>query len=394
MTGNLNASGKPATAASGYLSQVLQASGGGVIDPTTLLTNVEAASNAGVPLFSTAPGSNVLTLSGVTKGTIADPVPTASFTVTPTSTVGDLLSFYNSSMGIDTSVAGPPVPGAAVDPTGSMITITGNAGTANSLQMGVASLKDAAQFSPLAMSPDPTAKANGESVQTTAVAYDSLGQQVTLHINAVMESVNPTGGTSWRFYVTSPDNAAGNLTVGNGTLDFDGSGQLTKTTGGLITLDRTGSGANTSLPITIDFSGISALGQKTSTIKENNQDGSSAGTLTDFSIGTDGTIIGAYSNGLNKTLGQVVLAKFNNPEGLTDEGGNLYSAGSNSGIPVIASAGSLGMGDIRGQSLELSNVDLSNEFINLIVASTGFTAASRVITTSNQLLTELLNTSR
>jgi flagellar hook protein FlgE len=88
------------------------------------------------------------------------------------------------------------------------------------------------------------------------------------------------------------------------------------------------------------------------------------------------------------------MATFNNPEGLSDNGGGTYSAGANSGVPVITSPLQLGAGSIRSGALELSNVDLSKEFINLIIASTGFSASSRVITTSDQLLTELLNSSR
>ena len=93
-------------------------------------------------------------------------------------------------------------------------------------------------------------------------------------------------------------------------------------------------------------------------------------------------------------MGQVAVANFNNPEGLDDQGGNNFTAGANSGVPVLTTAGSLGAGQIRSGALEQSNVDLSKEFINLITASTGFSAASKVITTSDQMLTELLNTQR
>ena len=123
-------------------------------------------------------------------------------------------------------------------------------------------------------------------------------------------------------------------------------------------------------------------------------DGSATGTLNGFSIGASGSIIGAFSNGLTRTLGQVALATFNNPEGLIDGGGGMYTTGGNSGVPVITGPLELGAGSIRAGALELSNVDLSAEFINLIIASTGFTAASRVISTSDQLLTELLNSAR
>ena len=93
---------------------------------------------------------------------------------------------------------------------------------------------------------------------------------------------------------------------------------------------------------------------------------------------------------MSRTIGQIALAAFSNYEGLVDMGGNTYMAGPNSGLPVITAPMENGAGSLVGGALEAANVDISNEFINMIVASTGFSAASRVITTSNQLLTELL----
>ncbi|HXE54865.1 MAG TPA: flagellar hook-basal body complex protein, partial [Tepidisphaeraceae bacterium] len=110
--------------------------------------------------------------------------------------------------------------------------------------------------------------------------------------------------------------------------------------------------------------------------------------------GTDGTISGAYSNGQTRTLGRVAIATFSNEKGLVDQGNNMFAAGASSGAAQISSPGLLGSGQIRGAALEQSNVDLSTEFVNMIVASTGFNASSRVITTSNQLIQELLNTAR
>jgi flagellar hook protein FlgE len=88
------------------------------------------------------------------------------------------------------------------------------------------------------------------------------------------------------------------------------------------------------------------------------------------------------------------MATFTNPMGLNDQGGNMYTTGVNSGEAIISTPQTLGAGSIRSGALEQSNVDLSEEFINLIIASTGFSASSRVITTSDQLITELLNSSR
>jgi flagellar hook protein FlgE len=139
---------------------------------------------------------------------------------------------------------------------------------------------------------------------------------------------------------------------------------------------------------------MTSLASKSSELLMTRQDGNAIGTLNDFSIGEDGKITGSFTNGQTRTLGQVAIATFTNPGGLEDQGGNMFKAGSNSGEAVVSAPQTLGSGGIRSGALEQSNVDLSEEFINMIVASTGFSAASRVITTSDQLITELLNSSR
>jgi flagellar hook protein FlgE len=146
--------------------------------------------------------------------------------------------------------------------------------------------------------------------------------------------------------------------------------------------------------MSLDVARLTSLTSRDSEMVMTEQDGSAIGTLTDFSIGNNGVITGSFSNGLTRNLGQVAIATFNNSAGLLDNGASRYMAGSNSGVAIVGAPLSLGAGSIRSGALEASNVDLSNEFINLIIASTGFSAASRVITTSDQLLTELLNTSR
>jgi flagellar hook protein FlgE len=93
-------------------------------------------------------------------------------------------------------------------------------------------------------------------------------------------------------------------------------------------------------------------------------------------------------------VGQVVLATFQNPTGLVNQGSNNYTAGAASGPAVIATPNSTGTGSIQAATLEQSNVDLSQEFIDLIIASTGYSASSKVISTSDQLLNELLSTTQ
>ena len=230
-------------------------------------------------------------------------------------------------------------------------------------------------------------------MHTSFVAYDSLGTPVSVDVTAVLESKASTG-TTWRFYVGSGDDTDQSLVVGNGTLQFGTDGKLLDSTGTTITLDRDNTGAVTPTTIRLDFGTMTSLTSNDSELVMTSQDGSPMGTLQSFSIGADGSVTGAFSNGETSLLAQLAVATFDNPNGLVDNGGNQFTEGPNSGVAVISTPQTLGAGSIRSGALELSNVDLSEEFINMIISSTGFSAASRVITTSDQLLTELLNSAR
>jgi len=196
-------------------------------------------------------------------------------------------------------------------------------------------------------------------------------------------------GTVWRFYAESSDASDVDRVLGSGTVSFDTNGSYLEGTDLVITIDREGTGAGTPQTITLDFSAMKSY-KMNSAVSLLSQDGFQAGTLQDFSVGSDGTITGSFTNGLTRTLGQVVLATFRNYEGLVAQTDNLYVTGPNSGDAIVKQPQELGAGSISSAALELSNVDLSREFINLIVSSTGFSASSRVIQTSNQLLTELM----
>ena len=120
------------------------------------------------------------------------------------------------------------------------------------------------------------------------------------------------------------------------------------------------------------------------------QDGSAIGTLSAFSIGEDGIISGSFTNGLSRTIGQIPLAKFANAPGLVDAGNNLFRIGPNSGTALITKPLQFGTGRLLGGALELSNVDLSQEFINMILTSTGYSASARVITVTDELIDQLI----
>jgi len=400
MEGNLNAAGTVASGASILASQYLTVLNSGTA-PTnvTLLTDLASASDITTPLFN---AGDTLTLSA-RKGRRS--IAEATLNVTGR-TLGDLMNFLRQALGINDTVvpaAGQAAPGVVLeaDPANAAnqrIVITGNSGADNALELGPGSLRTATGLMPLRFADATDANGiasnpSGESVHTSLVVYDSLGAAVTLNVTAVLERTSSTGNV-WRFYAESASDTDLDLVVGTGTLTFDNFGKLRAVTGNTITIDRTDTGAQTPLTFTLDFSRMTSLAHRSSELAMVNQDGSPMGRLTGFSVGADGRITGSFSNGVTRTLGQLAIATFTNPAGLIDRGGNMYVEGANSGTAVIGVPATLGAGKIVAGALELSNVDLSEEFINLIIASTGFAASSRVISTSDQLLTELLNANR
>ncbi|MGY4686303.1 flagellar hook-basal body complex protein [Petrotoga halophila] len=145
--------------------------------------------------------------------------------------------------------------------------------------------------------------------------------------------------------------------------------------------------------VSINFQELSQFFAENS-IAVTEQDGNAQGTLKSFAINTNGQIIGSFTNGLTAPLGQVALATFNNPEGLSATGNSMYALSSNSGLPQIGVSGVGGRGSINPGALEMSNVDLAEEFTNMIIAQRGFQANSRSITTADAILNELVNIKR
>jgi flagellar hook protein FlgE len=150
-------------------------------------------------------------------------------------------------------------------------------------------------------------------------------------------------------------------------------------------------GAN-DLEIDMDFSKITQF-DSSSSANTDTVNGNSEGYLESFNIGSSGEVNGVFSNGEVRVLSQLALATFSNPGGLTKAGNNLFQASNNSGLPNMGLAGE-GRGSLQSGSLEMSNVDLSEEFTEMITAQRGFQANTRIITTSDEILQELVNLKR
>lgn len=372
------------------------ASPGDLLETGSLLTEIEdpALPGSGTTLFT---AGQIIQVAQADQG--GKTVPTADFTIAAASTVQDLMDFLTQALGIQTGAGTNPdgdTPGLSLDPVTGVLTITGNTGTINDLTVESSDIRLLSAAGDVIGSPfvtDKLAAADGESVRTTFVAYDSLGNTVAVDLGMVIDNKDATG-TTWRYYVESADDTDQDLAIATGTLSFDTSGVLTTTDPVQIDIDRAGTGAATPMQIALEFGAegkaVTALADEQSVLAATFQDGSPIGTLSSYAVGPDGMITGSFTNGITRTVGQVAVATFTNPGGLVDAGSNVFTVGPNSGSPVVTTPGDFGTGKIVGGALELSNVDLSQQFIQMILASTGYTACSRVVRTADELMQQLL----
>lgn len=216
--------------------------------------------------------------------------------------------------------------------------------------------------------------------------FDSLGRLHTVTITFTKTS-NP-GEWTWDASWGDPPSS-----VGSGTIVFGGDGAISSGATGTIVFDPDGSGPVPNVDVEVDFSRVTQFSGDT-TISAIERDGHMMGTLEDFIIDTSGVITGTYSNGLTRTIAQVALCSFANPAGLLKVGQNLYQESNNSGIRQVGEPGLAGRGTIAPSNLEMSNVDLAREFTDMIITQRGFQANSRIITTSDEMLQELVNLKR
>tara|TARA_B100000686_G_scaffold341384_1_gene418706 strand:- start:1144 stop:2385 length:1242 start_codon:yes stop_codon:yes gene_type:complete len=228
--------------------------------------------------------------------------------------------------------------------------------------------------------------------------YNSVGTEIILNMNFTKLA----GSNSWTF---SPNPSSGTLTSAtSGTLSFDTNGQLSSVNDSpvedqTITVDFTGATPGGEL-MTLNWdlatsSGVSN-GKLTGYAAQSNnnsfvQDGFTTGTLTGLNVDSTGIISGLFNNGQTAQLYQVAMADFLAPGGLTRAGQNLWAEASASGQPVIGTAQTGAFGAVLGSSLELSNVDLAQQFVTLIQTQQAFQAAARIINTTDDLLTETVN---
>ena len=227
----------------------------------------------------------------------------------------------------------------------------------------------------------------GQSQPITATVYDSLGSAHALSLSLTRSAT----ANAWTVSGTSPDGAVSVTGTPDLTFDANGTAQLSKLP---LTLALAGGGgAQSNLSFDLNTGGMTQLAQS-ATASLSAQDGLAPGTLTSVTIHENGEIAGVFSNGLTKTMGQMVTATFANSEGLENIGDTLFRSTINSGDPVYSTPGTSSHGSLRSGFLESSNVDLTREFTDMIVTQRGYQASSRVITTSDQMLQELMQLGR
>ncbi|WP_096026099.1 flagellar hook-basal body complex protein [Campylobacter lanienae] len=233
----------------------------------------------------------------------------------------------------------------------------------------------------------------------TTEIYDSLGSKHEIKFEWRKVSYSPENGTEWSLLIQVPEpgvlNADGAVSnVISGSARFNNDGTLLGFTPSTLTFTaNNGSAPGQNIELNFgkigDSNGLRSNDNPSST-DNIVQDGYAAGNLTGTRIDESGTIIGSFSNGRSFGLAQVSLAVFTNNEGLETRGGNIFSQTANSGDPVFGAAGTSRRGTITASALEMSNVDLSRALTQLIVVQRGYQANSKTITTSDQMLTALL----
>jgi flagellar hook protein FlgE len=243
---------------------------------------------------------------------------------------------------------------------------------------------------PLGTSMPPSATANvtlggnlpadgsGSPIDNSVTIYDAKGQAKQYTLEYKYDTTAKTWGLSVIDNNVSPatTTAVSGFSFDSTTGKFSGTSPATVSFGGQS--------------VSVDLSALTAFGG-TNTAEVVSADGSAMGSLASYSISPDGTIEGVFTNGMKQPLGQIALATFNNPGGLNKVGNSEYSSSVNSGQPQVGTAGTGSRGQLAAGELEGSNVDLSQEFSNLIIAERGFEANSKVITTSDEVLQDLVN---
>jgi flagellar hook protein FlgE len=272
--------------------------------------------------------------------------------------------------------------------------VVNTGGGVGPLQLGAGTISPPTVTSAVSITTNLNSGANvGDTYSTPVTIYDSLGASHILTF-----TFTKTGANAWNYSLAIPpgDSSLAGGIVTTGAMTFDGNGNLLTPAANLTGLSIPGltDGAKNMTFAWDLYNGKAPVVTQvaaTSSTSSTQQDGSSSGTLTDFSIGSDGTVTGSFTNGKTAALGQLALASFADQGGLQSAGSTDYTETLASGQAVVGIAGTGGRGTLSGGSLELSNVDIASEFANLIVAQRAFEANAKAVTTFDQITQDTIN---
>ena len=230
------------------------------------------------------------------------------------------------------------------------------------------------------------------SLTTTISVFDSQGNSHSVPVLFTKTASNtwglslPGGGDTYN--ITEKDGSTTAVKLTSSALQFTNTGAYDSGTASLALTYGNGAAAGN---VTLNLSGLTQYASTSNASAEAN--GNADGTLKSVSVDSTGTITGTYTNGVTQKEAQVAIAQFNNPAGLTKNGGNLYTKSNNSGEPNVKVANALGV-TITPSALEMSNVDIANEFSDMIITQRGFQSNSKIITVGDEMLETLINMKR
>ena len=281
------------------------------------------------------------------------------------------------------TVMGYPVVNGAVNTNASL--------QAMSVPTATTQLPSATQNFSFTASLDSTASV-GTSFSSSEVMYDSLGESHNVGI-----TFTKTGSNTWNYTVGMPGGDASSVSGNTGTLTFNADGTLASPSSDVSGITFAGLSDNAS-PMTLSWklhdangNGLITQSAGTSSTNASSQDGYTSGTYEGFAVDSSGVMSATYSNGQMEILGQIAIATVDNQEGLTRNGSNTYSVNGSTGTMNIGVANAGGRGQIDDSSLEQSNVDISTEFSNLIVAQRAFEANSKTVTAFDTVTQDTIN---
>ena len=236
-----------------------------------------------------------------------------------------------------------------------------------------------------------------DTAVTSIEVLDSLGRSHPVTLTFTRNPItNPSATSDWDLVATMDPTEGTLLSSTISSIRFNGNGSFNVIGGGTNTLifDFNGIGTTQNVALNLgtsgQFDGIAMLGNL-GTVAATEQDGFGPGTLLNVAFDRNGNMTGFYSNGQNQILDTLRISLFPNEAGLLRAGDTMFVESPNSDNPIATTAGSVGAGTIRPGAIENSNVDIAQEFVNLIEAQRGFQANSRVITTTDEILAELVN---